>query len=77
MAIGRSARPLQTWGLVTALFAALSLNAWASVEQGEAADEQVEAVVADSALETHEEATEAFLLLSVGALGIAVLGLVR
>jgi uncharacterized membrane protein len=73
--IRRGARPLRTWPLVVAVLALLSLSAWASVETGEAADEQVEAVVADAPIETHEEAAEAFLGLSVGVLAIAALGL--
>lgn len=74
-AIRRGARPVRAWGVTTALFAALSLSAWASIETGEAQEDTVESVVADAPLHSHEEAAEAFLLLSLGVLGIAALGL--
>jgi hypothetical protein len=74
-AIRRGARPLRAWGIATAMFAALSLSAWLAVETGEQADEQVESVVPDAPIETHEEAAERFLLLSVAVLGIAAVGL--
>ena len=76
-AIRRGTAPLRAWGIATALFAALSLSAWAAVETGEQADEQVERVVAEQPIETHEEAAEAFLTLSVVVLGIAIAGLRR
>lgn len=74
-AIRRGARPLVAWGITTALCAALSLSAWLAVQTGEQADEQVESVVAEAPIETHEEAAEAFLALSVIVLGIAAVGL--
>ena len=74
-AIRRGARPLRAWGIATAMFAALSLSAWLAVETGEQADEQVESVVPAAPIETHEEAAEAFLTLSVIVLGVAVVGL--
>ena len=61
--IRRGARPQVAWGITTALCAALSLSAWLAVQTGEQADEQVEAVVPDAPIETHEEAAEAFLTL--------------
>ncbi len=75
IAVRRGSRPLQTWGVAAAMFALLSLSAWASLETGEDQDETVEAVVPEAALETHEEAAEQFLWLSVGVLGIAGVGL--
>lgn len=74
-AIRRGARPSRAWGVTTALFAALSLSAWAAVETGQAQEERVEDVVAEAPFETHEEAAESFLLLSLGMLGIAAIGL--
>jgi hypothetical protein len=74
-AIRRGARPLRAWGVATAMFAALSLSSWLAVETGEQASEQVESVVADAPIDTHEEAAEAFLTLSVIVLGIAAVGL--
>lgn len=77
VAIRRGARAPRAWAVTVALLAALAGSAWASVETGEAADEQVEAVVAEAPIESHEEAAEAFLLASAGVLGIALVGLAR
>jgi hypothetical protein len=74
-AIHRGARPLRAWGIATALFAALTLSAWAAVETGEQADEQVERVVAEAPIETHEEAAEGFLVMSLAVLSVALVGL--
>jgi formate hydrogenlyase subunit 3/multisubunit Na+/H+ antiporter MnhD subunit len=74
-AIRRGTQPRKAWGITTALFAALTISTWASVKSGEAQEEQVERVVAEAPIHTHEEAAEAFLLLSLGALGVAALGL--
>lgn len=74
-AIRKGARASRAWGVTTALFAALSLSAWAAVETGQDQEERVEDVVAEAPFETHEEAAEAFLLLSLGVLGIAAVGL--
>ncbi|MBK6307884.1 MAG: hypothetical protein IPF47_20010 [Gemmatimonadetes bacterium] len=75
VAIGRGARPLKAWGITTALFAALTLSSWLAVETGEQQTERVEQVIAEAPIETHEEAAEAFLLFSLGVLGVAAVGL--
>jgi hypothetical protein len=75
LVVRRGGRPLRAWGVTTAMFAALSLSAWASLETGEDQDEAVESVVPEAPLETHEEAAEQFLWLSVGVLGVAAVGL--
>jgi len=75
--IRRGTAPRKAWGITTALFAALSLSAWASLETGEDQEERVEDVVAEAPIHSHEEAAEAFLFLSLGALGVAALGLSR
>lgn len=74
-AIRRGSRPRMAWGVTTALFAALSLSSWVAVQTGEQQDERVEEVVAEAPLDTHEEAAEAFLLFSLGVLGVAAIGL--
>jgi len=74
-AIRRGSRPRMAWGVTTALFAALSLSSWVAVQTGEQQDERVEEIVAEAPLETHEEAAEAFLLFSLGVLGVAAIGL--
>lgn len=76
-AIHRGARPVRAWGLATAFFAALTFSAWAAVQTGEQTVEQVERVVAEGPIDSHEEAAEAFLTLSVGVLAVSLLGLGR
>jgi len=74
-AIRRGAAPVRAWGIATAIFAALTLSSWVAVESGEQASEQVERVVAEAPLESHEEAAEAFLTVSAVVLGVALVGL--
>lgn len=74
-AIRRGAVPRRAWGVATALFAALSLSAWAATETGEQTEDRVERVVAEAPIHTHEEAAEAFLALSLGTLALATFGL--
>jgi len=76
-AVKRGARPLRAWGIAVALFATLSLSSWAALETGEDAEEKVESVVPESAISTHEQAAEQFLILSVIVLGIAAAGLFK
>ncbi len=73
--IRKGARPIVAWGVTTAMFAVLTLSSWAAVETGQAQEERVEDVVAEAPLESHEEAAESFLLLSLGVLGVAAIGL--
>ena len=75
IAVQRGARSLRTWGVATAMFAALSLSAWASIETGEDQEDKVKPVVPKTAFKAHEEAADQFLWLSVGVLGIAAVGL--
>jgi uncharacterized membrane protein len=74
-AIRKGARPIRAWGVTTALFAALTLSSWVAVETGQDQEERVEKVVAEAPFESHEEAAESFLLLTLGMLGIAAVGL--
>ncbi|MDZ4865306.1 MAG: DUF2231 domain-containing protein [Gemmatimonadota bacterium] len=75
IAIKRGTKVLRAWGIAAAMLAALSLSAFVSLETGEDQEEKVERVVPEQALETHEEAAKTFLLLSLGVLGVAGLGL--
>jgi uncharacterized membrane protein len=75
VAVHRGARPLRSWGVAAAMFAALSISAWASMETGEDQEDAVETIVPDAALDTHEDAAEQFLWLSVAVLGVAGVGL--
>ena len=75
VAVYRGARPLRSWSIAVAMFVALSASAWFSSETGEDQEEKVERVVPEAAFETHEEAADTFLWLSVGVLGVAAVGL--
>lgn len=77
VAVHRGANSLRTWGIAAAMFAALSLSAWASLETGEDQEDAVERIVPRTAFKTHEEGAERFLWLSVGVLGIAGVGLLN
>jgi hypothetical protein len=58
-----------------AFAAALSLSAWLSVETGEQQEERVEKVVPEAAIDTHADAAERFLLLTMAMAGLAAVGL--
>lgn len=73
----RAASTWRTWAVAVAMFASLSLSAWASMETGEDESEKVEKVVPEAAVETHEEAAEQFLWFSVGVLAVAAAGLLK
>jgi formate hydrogenlyase subunit 3/multisubunit Na+/H+ antiporter MnhD subunit len=75
VAIRRGTKVLRAWGIAAAMLAALSLSAWVSLETGEQQEDRVESIVPERAFETHEEAAEAFFMLSLGVLGVAGLGL--
>lgn len=74
-AIRRGAKPTKTWLVPMAFTAALSLSAWLSVETGEQQEERVEDVVSEAAMDTHADAAERFLLLSLAMAGLAAVGL--
>ncbi len=56
----RGARWRHTWLPVVAAAAALALSSWAAAETGEDQEDVVERVVAEDALENHEEKAETF-----------------
>lgn len=59
-----------------ALMVLLVASSWLALETGEQQEEAVEAVVAESAIEAHEEAAERFLWLGATLLVLSSLGLV-
>ena len=77
VAIARGGKVLRNWGITAALLAALSLSAFVSLETGEDQEDKVEAVVPEQAFETHEEAAQAFFVMSLAVLGIAGVGLLN
>lgn len=74
-AVRRGIVRTRAWGLVVVLAAALVVTSWITVQSGEQQEERVEAVVAETALETHEEAAEVFLLLALAALVATAAGI--
>ena len=67
----------RAWAVPAAMAVALALSALVAVKTGEAQDERVERVVPEQPLESHEEAAETFLTLSVGLALLVAAGLVR
>jgi uncharacterized membrane protein len=65
----------RTWAAPVIVAAALSASAWLAVQTGESQEERVESAVGEAPLEDHEDAASRFLLLSLGVLGIAAVGL--
>ena len=76
-AIRRGARPMRAWGLTSAVAGALVASAWLAVQTGEGQGDKVESVVPENALESHEEAGEAFLYFAGGVLVVTLVGLAR
>src|SRR5688500_10797385 len=62
-AIRRGATPWRAWSVPLATAAALTLSALVATRTGESDEDPVERVVAESAIEEHEEAGEMFLML--------------
>lgn len=75
VAIRRGLPARQTWGAVLAFQVFLVLSSWVAMETGEKEEEKVEKVVAEEALEEHEEAAELFLVLTGITLLVAGAGL--
>jgi hypothetical protein len=75
--IRRGAPPRPAWGITVALAAMLVLSAWVSLQTGQQQEERVEEVVPEQSIGTHEEAAEAFLVVSAGVLMVALVGLAR
>lgn len=67
--------PARRWAWVVGVAAALSLSAWVATRTGSQQEERVESVVAESAIETHEEAGEQFFILSLIVLALVGAGL--
>lgn len=76
-AIRRGVQPTRAWLVPTAFALGLALSAWVAVETGEGQEERVEQVVSEQAIDTHAEAAERFLLLSVAMAGLVAVGLLR
>jgi uncharacterized membrane protein len=64
----------RAWGLVALTAVLVTGSAWVALRTGEAEEDVVENVVAESAIHEHEEAAEQFLLVSWVVLGLAAAG---
>ncbi len=76
-AIRRGAAPRPAWLAVVVMAALLTASSWAAVQTGGVQEDRVEDMVAEGPLESHEEAGERFLILSVIGLAVVVTGLAR
>ncbi|GMR12694.1 MAG: hypothetical protein BMS9Abin29_0886 [Gemmatimonadota bacterium] len=74
-AIHRGRMTKRVWGLPVALMALLVASAWLALETGEREEETVEAIVAESAIDAHEEAAEQLIAVGVTILLLSSLGL--
>ena len=70
---GAPARP--AWGVIVFLHLLLVVSVWAATLSGETSEEAVEAIVAESLIEVHEERAEVLLFASIVALLISAYGL--
>lgn len=68
----RGALQRRTWFIAVALQAVLVASSFAAIRSGEAEEDRVETVVAEPAIEAHEEAAEGFLIASAVVLGVAL-----
>jgi uncharacterized membrane protein len=76
-AIHRGVRAVWAWGVPVALLSILMLSGWAALQTGGAEGERVEKVVGESAVETHEEAAEVFLVATGVVLLLAIPGFAK
>jgi len=70
----RDVLPQRTWLVAVALQAVLVVSSVAAMRSGEMEEDAVEAVVAESAIEAHEEAAEFFTWTAAGVLVLFVAG---
>jgi hypothetical protein len=77
IAIRRGASARRAWGITVALLGLLTASSFLALKTGEREEEFVEDVVAESAIERHEEAAEAFLLASGVVLLLGAAGLIN
>ena len=74
-AIGSGRLSRRAWLAVVVLQVVLVGSAWIATETGEHEEDRVERVVAESHVETHEEAAERFLALAALVLPLAAAGM--
>jgi hypothetical protein len=75
-AVRKGATTRRAWAVPFMVAAGLTLSAWAALQTGEAEEERVEDVVAESVIHGHEEAAERFLVLTGLVTLVAAAGLI-
>jgi uncharacterized membrane protein len=73
-AVRKGTPPRRGWAFPVIVAAALTVSAFVASRTGEAEEERVERVVAENAIETHEEAAERFLVLSGVLFAVSLVG---
>jgi uncharacterized membrane protein len=76
-AIHRGTRVRTAWGLAVGMLSLLLASAWVAQQTGQREEQKVENVVAETAIETHEEAAEGFLIATGVVLLVASAGFLR
>ncbi len=76
-AVRRGVAPLRAWAFPVGVAVALFASSVVALRTGQAEEERVERVVTESALESHEEAAERFLVLAGVLLVVAAVGLTK
>lgn len=77
VAIRRGVGARNAWLPVVGIAAALVASTWLAVQTGQREQDVVERVVAESAIHDHEESAEFFLWVTVAALVLVSLGLLK
>ncbi|HZS58002.1 MAG TPA: hypothetical protein VFA43_01945 [Gemmatimonadaceae bacterium] len=74
-AIRRGIKPARAWLLTTGLLGLLALSAGVAVQTGKTQSDRVEQTVGEAAVDQHEEAGEAFLMISAIVFAASLAGL--
>lgn len=75
-AIRRGAKPRIAWGMTVGMLTLLLVSGWVALQTGEADEDNVEPFVSETAIETHEEAAEQFVVAAGIVLLLASAGLI-
>jgi uncharacterized membrane protein len=67
--------PARSWSVIVLLSGLLVVGSWVALETGEHDEERVEQIVAETAIEAHEEAAEVFMVIGMVLFVIAGIGL--
>ncbi len=68
--------PARAWSGIVLMGLVLVLTSWIALETGEHEEERVERVVAEEAIEEHEEAAESFMVLGAVLFFVSIGGLI-